>query len=244
MENISILKQLGFADQEVDIYLSLLQLGGSQASAVARDIGIKRTTVYHTLKQMAEKGFVTVYFRKNKRFYYAQKPNRLAALYSKKLDNLYAVLPQLQAIEKKAITQTGLRFLETLGELKEFYTSILDEYRDSEYCIIGSASGWENLDNEWFQQFRHNRARNSIRTRILLTHESHGISPEDSELLRAVRFLPEKYVFGSTIDIFEDKVMVVSPELSSLAVVIEMPVMTDVFRAVFEMLWEFTDVSV
>lgn len=238
MENTAILKQLGFTDQEVDIYLSLLQLGGSQASVVAKDIGIKRTTVYHSLRQMASKGYVTVYFRKNKRFFYPQKPNRLAVLYSKKLDNLYAILPQLQSLERKDVQAPGLRFIETLDELKEFYTSILDEYRGKEYSIIGSAQGWEGNDPEWFYQFRVQRGRHNIRTKLLLTDESKLINPNDEELLREVKYLPEKYAFRSTIDIFEDKILVVSQELSSLAVLIEIPAMRDVFGAVFDVMWD------
>ncbi|EKD25201.1 MAG: Transcriptional regulator, TrmB [uncultured bacterium (gcode 4)] len=238
MENTSILKQLGFTDQEVDIYLSLLQLGGSQASSVAKDIGVKRTTVYHTLRQMASKGYVTVYFRKNRRYFYAQKPSRLAALYSKKLDNLYAILPQLQSLEKKNVGMVGLRFIETQEELKEFYTGVLDEYRDKEYLVIGSAQGWEGTDPEWFHQYRVNRGRHNIRTRLLLTDESKQINPDDSTLLRDVRYLPEKYSFRSTIDIFDDKILVVSSELSSLAVLIEISVMRDVFGAVFDVMWD------
>ncbi|OIO19158.1 MAG: hypothetical protein AUJ37_03780 [Candidatus Magasanikbacteria bacterium CG1_02_41_34] len=237
MENIAILKQLGFTEPEVDIYLSLLQLGGSQASAVAKSTGVKRTTVYHTLKQMASKGYVHVYFRKNKRYFYAQKPNRLAALYSKKLDNLYAILPQLQSLEKKEMQTPGLRFIETLDELKEFYTGILYEYRDKQYVIIGSAQGWEGADSEWFHQYRIDRARNNIHTQLILTDESKLLNPEDPSLLRHVHYLSEQYSFKSTIDIFDDKILIVSSELSSMAVLIEIPVMRDVFKAVFDVMW-------
>ncbi len=56
--------------------------------------------------------------------------------------------------------------------------------------------------------------------------------------LRTVKYLPQKYVFKSTLDIFDDQVLVVSPELTSLAVVISVPVMMDVFKNVFEMMWD------
>ena len=39
---------------------------------------------------------------------------------------------------------------------------------------------------------------------------------------------------------FDDKVLVVSPDLTALAVVIEIPVMVDIFKSIFEALWDAT----
>ena len=237
MDNLVTLKSLGLSDIEANIYMALLKLGGSQASKVAKDVGIKRTTVYPILKKLAEGGFVTVYFKKNRRYYYAQKPQRVASLFGKKLDSFYAMIPMLEQLEKKEVQMTGLRFIETLDELKQFYTGVLDEYKDKEYHIIGSTVGWEDLDNEWFQQYRHDRERNNIQTKLLLTAESQKANPKDGDLLRDVRFLPPEYTFRSTIDIFEDKILIISPELTSLAIVIQVPAMHDIFGAMFDMLW-------
>jgi len=238
VNNLATLKNLGLSDIEAGVYLSLLKLGGSQASKIAKDVGIKRTTVYPILKKLAEGGFVTVYFKKNRKYYHAQKPQRVAALFGKKLDSFYAMIPTLEQLEKKETQTTGLRFIETLDELKQFYTGILDEYKDQEYYVIGNAQHWEDLDNEWFQQFRHDRGRNNIKTKLLLTKDSEGSSPTDPALLRDVKFLPSKYSYKSSIDIFDNKIVVISPELSSLAVVIQIPIMQDVFGSIFQMLWD------
>ena len=167
MDSITTLNNLGLSDQESHIYLTLLKLGGSQASVIAKSVGLKRTTVYPILKKLTDSGFVTVYFRKNRRYYYAQKPQRVAALFGKKLDAFYAMIPLLESLEKKSVQATGLRFIETLDELKQFYIGILDEYRNRSYRIVGSAHGWEDLDTTWFRQFRYERGRNNISTRLL-----------------------------------------------------------------------------
>lgn len=240
MTNISSLVNLGLSDQEAQIYLALLKLGGTQASKLAKSVGLKRTTVYPILKKLTDAGFVTVYFRKNRRFYYAQKPQRVASIFGKKLDSFYAMIPMLESLEKKEAQMMGLRFIETLDELKQFYIGILDEYRDKEYCIIGSAKGWEDLDNEWFRQFRYDRGRNTIKTKLLLTEDSREINPIEPQLLRDVRYLPEQYHFKSTIDIFDDKILIISPELSALAIIIEVPAMHDIFKVMFAMLWDST----
>lgn len=238
--NLTALKELGLSEHESLIYLSLLKLGGSAASTVAKDIGIKRTTVYALLKNLAEKGFVTLYHKKNKQLYYAEKPQRVVDYYEKKVKSFEAFIPSLETLSKKQAQMTGIRFIETIPELKKFYGDILKEYKNKKYHIIGDAAAWENLAPEFFVQFRKDRAKANTRTQLLLTSTSKTTNPENSKLLREVKFLPKKYSFKSTIDIYKDKILIVSPEISSLAVVIEVPAMTDVFRAMFEMLWDMT----
>lgn len=238
MTTVESLKSMGLTEIETSMYLSLLKLGGSLASTVAKEVGIKRTTVYPILKSLAEKGFVTTYYRKNKQFYYAERPQRVAAYVEKKLNAFTALIPSLESLEKKQAQTIGLRFIETKAELKKFYAGILDEYKNKEYHIIGSLHGWEDIEPEFFIQYRKDRGVANIKTKLLLTADSNKDNPSDSVLKRDVRFLPPQYSFKSTIDIYRDKILIVSPELRALAVVIAIPAMVDVFESMFTMLWE------
>lgn len=240
MDQITSLKNLGLSDQEAGVYLALLKLGGAKASIIAKEVGIKRTTAYATLTQMAKKGFVNVYFRKSRRFYYAQKPTKIALLFKKKVENFSNIIPFLESLDKKQAQTFGLRFIETKRELEEFYVEILEEYKNREYSVIGNTKAWEGVEPEFFTQYRKNRAKVNIRTRLLLTSDSEKLNPTDSKLLRDYRFLPKKCQFKSTIDIFDDKILIVNPSLSSLAIVIAIPAMTDVFHTIFELLWSIT----
>lgn len=240
MSTTSALLDLGLAEGEATIYLTLLKIGASTASAVARAAGTKRTTVYAILHGLAQKGFVTMYYKKSRQLYYAEKPTRIKHYFEKKLENFESLIPALEAMDKTKIQMTGLRFVETLDELKRFYADILEEYKNNEYYAIGSAGAWEGLNPEFFVQYRKDRAKANIHTKLLLSNYKPEASPHDPKLLRSVKFLPKKYKFKSTIDIYKDKILIVSPELTSLAVVIQVPAMVDVFKAMFEMLWEAT----
>ncbi|MBI5135247.1 helix-turn-helix domain-containing protein [Candidatus Uhrbacteria bacterium] len=238
MENIAILKNLGLSEPEVSVYLALLKIGGSLASTVAKEAGLKRTTIYAILKTLSDKGFVSVYFRKNKRYYYAEKPQRLAQYFEKKLELFTNIIPTLESLGRKQDQQLGLRFIETKEELEAFYTSLLMRYKNKKYCIIGSLHGWEDIDPAFFKRFRVERGRTNIKTRLLLTADSRTDNPADPKLLRDVRYLPAKYTFKSTIDIYPDQILIVSPHLSSLAVVVAVPAMVDIFKSIFEVMWE------
>ena len=42
------------------------------------------------------------------------------------------------------------------------------------------------------------------------------------------------------MNIFNDKILIISPHITSLAVVIAVPVMVDIFKSMFEIIWEST----
>lgn len=237
MSHISTLQTLGLTEDEAHAYLALLQLGNAGAAALATKINVKRTTIYPILSSLSDKGFASTYFSKSKRLYRAEKPERVAGLFEKKLESFAAIIPELKTLEKQTLSATGLRFITTKKELEQFYTGVLTDYKNKSYRAIGSATAWEGIDPEFFQKFRRDRAHAHIKTRILLSADSIIASPTDPKLLREVRVLPPEYPFKSTIDIFDNKIIVVSPDLSALAVVIEVPTMVDVFRAMFDMLW-------
>lgn len=238
MEQINALKQFGLSEQEAQTYLALLKIGGSRASVLAKEIGLKRTTVYPILKSLSEKGAVLVYFKKNQRFYYAQKPNKLAALFEKKLEFFNSIIPTFEAVDKKQAEAIGLRFIETKEELKRFYEDVLVDYKNKSYRIIGNTSEWQGVDQDFFIQFRKDRAELNIKTKLLLSAGSKNINPTEKNLLREYKYLPEKFKFRSTMDIFKDKVLIISPDISSLAVVIGVPAMVDVFKSMFDIIWK------
>ncbi|OGG58523.1 hypothetical protein A2765_02230 [Candidatus Kaiserbacteria bacterium RIFCSPHIGHO2_01_FULL_56_24] len=232
--------RLGLSEQRANAYLKLLELGGATGSELAKNMGVQRTSVYSILQSLSQEGLVENYIQKKKQFYRAVPPEKVATRFAEKLDAFRAVIPLMKTMEKKEARAFGLRFIETISELKTIYRDILDEYRGREYRIIGSAPAWEGISKEFFEQYRKDRAARNIKTRLLLTAESETMNIEGASLLREFRYLPSNHSFKSTIDIFEDKILVISPDLSALAVVIAIPAMIDVFSSIFEMLWNLS----
>lgn len=237
---IKYLNELGLSDQEAAVYVALLKLGESPASVVAKEVGIKRTTVYPLLKSLLAKGCVLLYFKKDVRTYRAQKPKRLLSNFEKKIKSFEGFLPFLESLEKKKAPVVGLRFIETKEELRQFYADILNEYKNKQYYIIGDIAPWEKNNSDFLNAYREERARSGIKTKILLSHGSRAYNPKNKKLLRNCKYMPEKYNFKSTLDIFSDRILVVNPNLNSLAVVIEIPEMVDIFKSMFEIIWDST----
>lgn len=236
----SSLQDLGLSDVETRVYLALVALGGSQASMVAKHIGIKRTTIYDVLTSLTHKGFANVYFRKNMRVYHAQKPQRVADLFEKKLQSFTNIIPQLQSLDTKQAEVLGVRLIQTKDELLRFYQTVPKEYAHQEHLVIGSST-WIEMDPEFLKRYRIERAKAGIQSRLLLTHDQRLVESKIRTPSRDVRFLPKECTFESTIDIFPDCVQILCPRsVSALGVGIEMPMMLDIFKAIFDLLWSLT----
>ncbi len=54
-----LLKQLGFGEKEITVYIAILQKGKVAPSEVAKITGINRTTVYSIAKELAKRGVIS-----------------------------------------------------------------------------------------------------------------------------------------------------------------------------------------
>lgn len=238
-KNLDILKNLGLSDQEVAAYVALLKLGNSSATTLAKEMNIKRTTIYPILTRLMDQNVVTEYKQGSKSVYIPIRPNKLVNNFENRVKKLVGLVPFLENLRSKDIQEYGVKFIQSKKELELFYENILDDYKNGEYYIIGSATSWINIDRDYFLDYRKRRSGKNIKVKLLLSSDSKSEEGQnDPSLLREYKYLPEKYNFRSTIDIYKDKIVIVGPDVRALAVIIAVPQMVDIFRVTFEILWE------
>ena len=74
MEIIPILKQLGFSEKEIKVYLTLLKSGPSSVRTLAQVSGINRGTTYDILKSLIAQGLVSYYNKAAHQYFTAESP--------------------------------------------------------------------------------------------------------------------------------------------------------------------------
>lgn len=237
-KNLEVLRNLGLSEQEIAAYTALLTFGSSNATKLAKEMNIKRTTIYPILKRLIEQNIVTEYKQGKKSVFTPIRPNKLVSNFENKVRKLLEIVPFLENMQSKNTHEYGVRFLQSKKELKSFYENILDDYKNDEYCVIGSATTWINMDRDFFLDYRKRRAQRNIKVKLLLSSDSKTEEGQDDpSLLREYKYLPEKYNFKSTIDIYKDRVVIVGPDVKALAVIIAIPPMVDIFKIMFEYMW-------
>jgi sugar-specific transcriptional regulator TrmB len=146
MENINeILKDLGFEDREIKIYLALIKHNGLTALQISKEARIDRTTTYDVLEKLIDKGIVSVFVKNKVKNYSALKPKELLVHYKEKYFALEKILPELNNFTTKEKTiakcelfqgKEGLKYI-----LKDLISSKLDYkaigIRDEYEAVLG-----------------------------------------------------------------------------------------------------------
>ena len=93
------LQELGLSDNEIKVYLILLKKGHLTSYQLSENTSLNRGYLYELLKKLHEKGIISEMTQEGKKYYQATAPEQLAALLEFKLENLRAVLPQLNQLK-------------------------------------------------------------------------------------------------------------------------------------------------
>lgn len=239
MDTLQTLKELGLTTAESRCYIALQSLGETSGRQLSIAMNAKRTTAYSLLESLVVKGFAEVHIQKKKRIYKTTEPREVALQIEKKLDHFLQLIPWLQSLRASTGETGGIRFFETRKELERFYLTLLQQYKNKSYRIIGTERDWSRLSPSFLKEVHHLLKDLHIHTRMIFSSDTPKISTKETKTaLREVKYLPKQYAFRSTIDIFDDRILIVSPELQSVAVLISIPAMRDVFDAVFQILWD------
>jgi len=85
------LRKLGLSEKEIAVYLSLLRMGPSMASVLARVSNVKRTSIYDILNGLTDRNLIGSYKQGDDTFFVIED-----------LNNLYFQEKQKADIAKKA----------------------------------------------------------------------------------------------------------------------------------------------
>lgn len=136
-------------------------------------------------------------------------------------------------IERAKQESKGISVLNTKKELEAFYTDNAGQYKT--WRALASIEDWLPVDPEFLQRFRKELSDKGVDTKVIF--KAKGLEYETPLLHREVKVVPDSYTFKSSVDILDDKILVMNPHQTVLGLVIESSVLVDVFIDMFDMLW-------
>ncbi|MDO8649257.1 MAG: helix-turn-helix domain-containing protein [Candidatus Peregrinibacteria bacterium] len=126
------LEKLGLDTKERTIYLVLAELGVQPASVIARRCKLDRVTTYKHLKQLADRGFVKVYFRDSVQCFGIESFENLQANIKEKLtefEELLSLYPTaanlLHSLKAEEDVIPRLELYEGESGIKNFFRDIV-----------------------------------------------------------------------------------------------------------------------
>jgi sugar-specific transcriptional regulator TrmB len=236
-----LLKDSGFLDKEIALYLTILELGRGTVAEISRKAGINRSTGYVILDSLAGKNLVSISGKEPKQEYVALSPSNLVGYLNvqaekqKKLaDSAREVLPELTSIYNVG-DRPRVFFYEGLAGLEHVYEDSLTSNGD-----IYSTSTYEEMHGtlpKYFSTYYEKRAKKKIfvHTFVADTPLARKRKANDEIEYRSTSLIPQdKFPVPTDIEIYNDKVMIASWK-EKLGVIIESKEIATTLRSVFKL---------
>jgi len=244
MEIIPILKQLGFSEKEITVYLSLLKGGPSSVRTLAQISGINRGTTYDILKSLKENGLVSFYHKDTKQFFVAEDPSALHKNLEHRIDNLEEVrgqlnhiIPELKSLFNEAGDKPVVKYYEGYSGIKIVLSDVLEttEISKEKLYYVFSSDAIRDYLYKAFPNFTKERIRKRIKVKAIgVGHKGTVAELSEKKSLNAKKSSP------TYILIYPGKVAMISVNSSKqpLALIIEDEALFITQQQLFDFIWQ------
>ena len=137
------LRDFGLSDNEIEIYLALIQKGELGPTEIAKQTGFARSYVYDILRRLQEKGLVSTIVKNQKRNYVAISTKQLIEISKQRLISIEKVTNELEALRS---TQKGNIHAE-LQTGKYVFRTLLNDILI--HLKKGDEALWYGIDDEF-----------------------------------------------------------------------------------------------
>ncbi len=225
------IEEFGFTRTESKLYMTLLELGPSQAGVLSRKSGLHRRIVYDVLDRLIAKGLVGYITENNKKLFTATNPAELQNILSREQDALSKVLPELLAKYEMPHEKNETLFYTGTSGLRTCFNDQLNSGK--EILVLGASADAQEFLNFYFKHYDNERKKRKINVKIL----TRDVDEFKKIPLSEVRKLPID-TGNSTTNIYGNKVVIVHwNKERPFAIMINQKEIADTYRGIFSLLW-------
>lgn len=236
-----LFRNLGVDEKEAKIYLAALEVGSSPVSVIASKARMNRVTAYGILEKLVKKGMVNFMTKRGVKFFHATDPELLLKEYKKRIRDFEKSMPDLKRLY--GVTPLPkVHYFEGVDGIKNIYQDTLTAKSEIlNFCNSREVREfWPEYDDEYVRE----RAKRKIYLRGIAPRDEYGekVHAADATMNREIRLIPrEKYNFSNDVNIYDNKVAIVSFLHEPIGMIIESAEIANTQRAIFEMVWDFSD---
>lgn len=235
--NSGDLKAIGLTEKEAKVYLACLESGQAGAAILAKKANMPKTTTYDALNSLLKRGLVTTYFKKSQRQFVASDPYHLDDRLEQQRAHFATLLPELIALYSKQHHKPRLRFFEGKEGVRIMLSEALQEATDM--ISVNSLDDIYKKLSDYFPRFSQERAKKRIPLRIICRDSKTARQRQESgpRELRQVKIKETAIPFHSALISWKNKLVLITLRDDLMIVIIESEDITQLFRAMFEWLW-------
>ena len=236
------LQNLGLSQEEAQAYLTVIELGGSFASSIARRAKIPRVNCYHILEKLKKKQLITSYTKDGTKFFVAEPPQVLINQQEEKLELAEKIVPELLKLTNVNAFKPIIRSYEGLEGIKAIFDQTLEA--KSEVLGYTNLEALGELLPDYLPEYTKKLVKKNVKARFLSPSTRRAreflstFYPKGfpQELVEILFVNPKEFDFENQISIYDNSVAIISlnPD-EQIGVLIESAVYAKTERAGFNL---------
>lgn len=231
----------GFSENEAKVYLAALELGESSVERIAKKARQNRTTVYHIIALLRNRGLMSVVRHGKKMVYVAEDPKKIKTGFEDKIRSLDALLPELRSIANAIDHKPRVRFFEGFDGLREAALDALNYPKQEILFWFSDINPSHEYNLFWFKEYIPKRIKLGIPTRGIgpVCEIGKTMQKNDAKELRQTRMdTRPRFMPRTEIQLYGDSVVGITSHHDMLSLVVESVDLHDTFVSIFESAWE------
>lgn len=248
-----IFETLGFKEDEVKTYLSLLDAGASSGGDLAKKMGIPRPTVYGYLDRLVAGGLVTQSIRRGVKIFVPEPGERIRLLYKRKIEDLRSKEKALDNLIPELEKRAGMSFMRPRIQIFEGRDGLESALQDTlNYSDIKKLAFWSikaaiaATSEEFFWYMNKERIKRDIYVEAIWPqdqavdirgHSYMGVGPE---MKREIRIAPEGIQSSMGYWVYANKVLFASSSAESFCFIIESAELVEMMSNQHKVIWDLS----
>lgn len=230
----NVLKELSFDEKEIQIYLSLLKIGETTATKIAKDTGIERTLVYYIIEKLINKGLAAFKLKNNVKYYSPSNPGKILDDIKERERSFLKVLPFLERLKSQTYKEDVK--VDVYKGIEGLKATMNDMFKHgNEFLILGEQGQTQKYYPTLYKQYFRRIVEQNIKEKSIIREDLKGKiwKSKNSEY----RYISKDLLSPTTTLIYADRVLITIWEKPTFNILITSKKVSDSFRAYFNHFW-------
>lgn len=241
------LKDIGLTQNEIKLYLYILEKGTSTPPQISKGLKITRSNIHYLLKSLIEKDLLKKQIKGKRYVYIPNDPSITLLLADRKRKAIEEIAPDLQALYKKNTNKPVIKFYEGVDEISHIWKDIVEMRGDKLFAFASIKKLFDVMPKGFPGNFQKEIKQKGIFFKEILSYESKNDAQEAKDSMLSYheyKILPEKYSdFPTDMLVWDDSVALITLSEPVFGVVITNKSLADTYKIQFEIMWKFLEIN-